>query len=49
VPEEKKSKLKKISRELKISPQNEICTYGYGHYWIKRTRAMKQSSIYERR
>jgi len=28
VPEEKKSKLKKISRELKSSPQNEICTYG---------------------
>ena len=27
VPEEKKSKLKKISRELKSSPQNEICTY----------------------
>ena len=25
---EEKSKLKKISRELKSSPQNEICTYG---------------------
>ena len=32
VPEEKKSKLKKISRELKSSPQNEICTYALKAY-----------------